>query len=269
MSHISISAANSKLNEASAALKTEPDFGGGLSIYHKILVKYPLVPYSIVAFYVLFVLWIGPAIMKKRKPYSLQKVLIVYNLLQAFANLYIAYSIIDVVIRYWDSRCVIRKNPKIHEILEIALKPGYHLYIIKFIDLLDTVFFVLRKKQKQVSFLHVFHHAGMCLIFYWGLNNVHKNPGFYMAVSFSINTVVHVIMYTYYGLAAFGPKMQKYLWWKKHLTRLQISQIFFILGYMIFGFLTGCEEFRKFEFYGLFYLTLTFILFFYRKYERG
>ncbi|GBM85569.1 hypothetical protein AVEN_43011-1 [Araneus ventricosus] len=88
------------------------------SIHNKILVKYPLVPYSIVVFYVLFVQWIGPAIMKKRKPYSLQKVLIVYNLLQAFANLYIAYSAIDGVIRYWDSRCVIRKNPKIHEMLE-------------------------------------------------------------------------------------------------------------------------------------------------------
>ncbi|GBN84732.1 hypothetical protein AVEN_220925-1, partial [Araneus ventricosus] len=119
MSHISISAASSKLNEASPALNTDPDVGGGLSIHNKILVKYALVPYSIVAFYVLFVVWIGPVIMKKRKPYSLQKVLIVYNLFQAFANLYIAYSAIDGVIRYWDSRCVIRKNPKINEMLEV------------------------------------------------------------------------------------------------------------------------------------------------------
>ncbi|GBO04983.1 Elongation of very long chain fatty acids protein 7, partial [Araneus ventricosus] len=177
MTNISDSIASPIVNDTSPVLSIAPDLSSSLSIHNKILVKYPLVPYSIVAFYVLFVQWIGPAIMKKRKPYSLQKVLIVYNLLQAFANLYIAYSAIDGVIRYWDSRCVIRKNPKIHEMLEIALKPGYHLYIIKFIDLLDTVFFVLRKKQKQVSFLHVFHHAGMCLIYYWGLNNLHKNPG--------------------------------------------------------------------------------------------
>jgi hypothetical protein len=37
-----------------------------------------------------------------------------------------------------------------------------------------------------------------------------------------INSFVHIIMYSYYLLAAFGPEMQKYLWWKKYLTTLQI-----------------------------------------------
>lgn len=29
-------------------------------------------------------------------------------------------------------------------------------------------------------------------------------------------------MYSYYFLSALGPHMQKYLWWKKYLTRMQI-----------------------------------------------
>lgn len=29
-------------------------------------------------------------------------------------------------------------------------------------------------------------------------------------------------MYAYYMLAAMGPKVQKYLWWKKYLTVLQM-----------------------------------------------
>lgn len=37
-----------------------------------------------------------------------------------------------------------------------------------------------------------------------------------------INSFIHVIMYTYYLLAAMGPHMQKYLWWKKYLTIMQI-----------------------------------------------
>lgn len=37
-----------------------------------------------------------------------------------------------------------------------------------------------------------------------------------------LNTFVHIIMYSYYGLAAIGPHMQKYLWWKKYLTSLQL-----------------------------------------------
>ena len=37
-----------------------------------------------------------------------------------------------------------------------------------------------------------------------------------------INSFIHVVMYTYYGLSALGPHMQKYLWWKKYLTVMQL-----------------------------------------------
>lgn len=37
-----------------------------------------------------------------------------------------------------------------------------------------------------------------------------------------LNCVVHVIMYSYYGLTAMGPSYQKYLWWKKYLTTIQL-----------------------------------------------
>ena len=39
-----------------------------------------------------------------------------------------------------------------------------------------------------------------------------------------INTVIHVIMYSYYGFAALGPRLQPYLWWKRYLTQLQLGQ---------------------------------------------
>jgi hypothetical protein len=37
-----------------------------------------------------------------------------------------------------------------------------------------------------------------------------------------LNSVVHVIMYFYYMVAAMGPKYQKYLWWKKYMTWIQL-----------------------------------------------
>lgn len=40
-----------------------------------------------------------------------------------------------------------------------------------------------------------------------------------------INSLVHVVMYLYYGLAALGPSMAKYLWWKRYLTSLQLVSI--------------------------------------------
>jgi len=37
-----------------------------------------------------------------------------------------------------------------------------------------------------------------------------------------LNTFVHIVMYTYYMFSAMGPQYQKYLWWKKYLTTLQM-----------------------------------------------
>lgn len=37
-----------------------------------------------------------------------------------------------------------------------------------------------------------------------------------------INCFIHVVMYTYYALSSLGPAFQKYLWWKKHITHMQL-----------------------------------------------
>jgi len=37
-----------------------------------------------------------------------------------------------------------------------------------------------------------------------------------------VNSFIHTLMYVYYGLAAIGPSMQKYLWWKRYMTKLQL-----------------------------------------------
>lgn len=44
-----------------------------------------------------------------------------------------------------------------------------------------------------------------------------------------LNTFVHIVMYTYYLLAAMGPKIQPYLWWKKYLTAFQMLQFIAIM----------------------------------------
>ena len=51
-----------------------------------------------------------------------------------------------------------------------------------------------------------------------------------------LNSFVHIFMYTYYGLAAIGPHMQKYLWWKRYLTRMQLVCIY-STGMIIFMYL--------------------------------
>jgi hypothetical protein len=40
-----------------------------------------------------------------------------------------------------------------------------------------------------------------------------------------LNSMVHVAMYSYYMIAAMGPQYQKYLWWKRYMTWIQLVNI--------------------------------------------
>ncbi len=88
---------------------------------------------------------------------------------------------------------------------------------------MDTLFFILRKKQSQLTFLHVYHHSTMFIFWWVGAKFV---PGGSALTGAMVNCFVHIVMYSYYGLAAFGPKISQYLWWKKYLTILQLVSYF-------------------------------------------
>lgn len=78
---------------------------------------------------------------------------------------------------------------------------------------------MLRKKQNQVSFLHVYHHTITALFSWCYLKWLPGEQG--LIIGF-LNSLVHVFMYTYYMIAAMGPKYRKYLWWKKYITKIQL-----------------------------------------------
>lgn len=99
-------------------------------------------------------------------------------------------------------------------------------YFSKFTEFIDTIFFVLRKKNNHVSTLHVIHHGCMPMSVWFG---VKFTPGGHSTFFGLLNTFVHIVMYTYYLLAAMGPKVQPYLWWKKYLTAFQMLQFIAIM----------------------------------------
>jgi len=90
----------------------------------------------------------------------------------------------------------------------------YGNYLLKFYELLDTAFLVAL--GKPVAFLHWYHHSATLL-----LTSVQQIEG--SAVQWTpilLNLGVHVLMYSYYALAALGVRC----WWKQSLTTLQITQ---------------------------------------------
>lgn len=98
-------------------------------------------------------------------------------------------------------------------------------------DLLDTIFFVLRKKQNQITTLHVWHHASMPVLTWVLLKFYPLNE---MALVCLLNSFVHIVMYTYYYMAA-DPVLKKHLWWKRYITVIQIIQfsILFVQGLFV------------------------------------
>ena len=111
-------------------------------------------------------------------------------------------------------------------------------YVSKFIELLDTLFFILRKKINQITFLHVFHHGIMPVTWYFGIRFVPGGLGSFHAL---INCIIHVFMYFYYGLSACGPQFQKYLWWKKYMTKMQMIQFIIVMAHSSQFFFIPCD----------------------------
>ncbi|CAH8636332.1 unnamed protein product [Schistosoma rodhaini] len=135
---------------------------------------------------------------------------------------------------------------------------GYLFFFSKFVEMLDTVFFLYRGKVDQVTFLHVFHHASMPPSVWWGLKYA---PGGLLYMFPLINSFVHIIMYIYYGLTSIG--LYQYLWWKNYLTIIQMLQfLWFIIHQGKFLlFYKQCKFPKIFPFIICLYSLLFFLLF--------
>uniref|UniRef100_T1INI1 Elongation of very long chain fatty acids protein n=1 Tax=Strigamia maritima TaxID=126957 RepID=T1INI1_STRMM len=190
----------------------------------------PLVVIALCSFYIIFSLYLGPRWMKNRPPYNIKPLVVVFNVLMIVLN---AYLHIQGWRNGWSNYKLVCEPVDTSDspyALMIS-KLTYYYLLTKFFDWIDTLFFIMRKKFNHVSFLHVYHHTCMPLNT-WPVARF--LPGGHMTFPGLINTVIHVFMHTYYALAAaLGPKYQKYLWWKKYITRLQIFQFVFGLVYLL------------------------------------
>lgn len=93
-------------------------------------------------------------------------------------------------------------------------------YLSKFLDWFDTLWILLKKNRKQLSFLHVYHHATISMV--WGhllCTGVGNGTIRYGAWA---NSLTHVLMYSHYLYTSFG--FQNPL--KRCITTWQIGQFY-------------------------------------------
>ncbi|KAJ2951743.1 hypothetical protein O0L34_g13909 [Tuta absoluta] len=201
------------------------------------LVSSPVPLVVIMTCYLTFTLYLGPKIMQNRKPFQLKNTLIVYNALQVLLSVYLSVTgFYPAWVKHYSYSCqpIDYSDSPIAQHMNNA---AWWYYFAKITELLDTVFFILRKKNNQVSFLHVYHHTIMPLFVYYGVRYYPNGHGSLFGV---LNSIVHIVMYSYYLIAGLGPQYQKYLWWKKHVTTIQLIQFALIFLHNFPPLFTDC-----------------------------
>ncbi|KAK4875916.1 hypothetical protein RN001_012338 [Aquatica leii] len=223
------------------------------------LMSSPFYTLGICLSYVYIVKVLGPKFMENRKPFQLKYVLIAYNLFQVIFSAWIFY---EIGMSGWlTGRYSLRCQPVDYSNHPNSIRmthASWWYYFSKFTEFMDTIFFILRKKFSHVTTLHVIHHGIMPMSVWFG---VKFTPGGHSTFFGFLNTFVHIVMYFYYLLAAFGPQMQKYLWWKKYLTTLQMVQFVLIMVHAFQLLFIDCNYPRAFVWFIGMHAVMFFFLF--------
>ncbi|EDO27351.1 predicted protein [Nematostella vectensis] len=145
---------------------------------------------SLMAMY-LFIVKVGPKLMENRKAWDLRGVLVVYNFALVLLSAYMVYEFIASILSIPEFNLMCQdvsyeEDPRLMREFTWPME-GF---------LLPFAPPVKRSSEKKSS-----------------------APAYFGA---ACNSFIHVIMYLYYGLSAMGPSVQKYLWWKRYLTKMQL-----------------------------------------------
>merc|ERR1719183_98427 len=197
--------------------------------------------FKVAAAYVLFVV-IGSKVMKGDgvaaiDPYPIK---FMYNVSQIMLCAYM--TIEGIFLAYRNGYTIIpcvgynQEDPPVANLLWL-------FYISKVWDFWDTIFIVLGKKWRQLSFLHVYHHTTIFL-FYWLNANIFYDGDIYLTVA--LNGFIHTVMYTYYFICMHtkDPQTGKSLpiWWKSSLTSFQLIQFTLMMSQATYLVFHGCDK---------------------------
>jgi elongation of very long chain fatty acids protein 4 len=179
--------------------------------------------------------YFGMRLMDGREPFEIQKYVFVYNMYQCVVNAWVVYEMVMEVLRnpwYTVRYGFLPWGNKV--------QPGFagfrmswlvwiH-YNNKYVELLDTLWMVLKKKKDQISFLHCYHHILLIWVWWHCCSTESGGEAWFGAC---VNSLIHVYMYGYYTMSLLKWSVE---WMKIYMTTCQILQFVICLAHAIFVF---------------------------------
>mmetsp|Transcript_22716 Transcript_22716/g.44231 ORF Transcript_22716/g.44231 Transcript_22716/m.44231 type:complete len:304 (+) Transcript_22716:55-966(+) len=173
--------------------------------------------------------FLGQRMMRDRAPFdeSCKPYMLVYNLYQTVFN---SWWVVMAVLEVYELGYPPFNLPLTLKADQFNL--GFLIWLHyqnKYLEMLDTVFMVLRKKTKQVSFLHCYHHV----LLLWAWFAVCRfGCGGESWFGAWMNSLIHVLMYGYYFLSTIKIPVP----WKRYLTQAQMLQFVICLAHTLYSF---------------------------------
>lgn len=197
---------------------------------------YPSQMIGMMAAYVIMVFTLPVAMQIRKEPFTLRWVGFVWNIMMSLLS---GYMFIGTASTLYEN---MMREPNVPALLmcdpEASLSRNmeywtYLFYLSKFVEYIDTVFLILRKKQ--VIFLHWYHHMVTCTIVWTSW--LYQVPADQWIGPLT-NTFVHIFMYAYFALTEVGLSRK----WGKYITMVQLAQFYLCVAAFVIvgtGFLLG------------------------------
>ncbi|KAI9020536.1 polyunsaturated fatty acid elongation enzyme [Hyaloraphidium curvatum] len=113
-------------------------------------------------------------------------------------------------------------------------------YFSKLPEFVDTFIMMLKRNYHQVSFLHVYHHSSIFLIWWLVTFLAPTGEAWYSAM---LNSFIHVIMYGYYFSAAIGWRGVDFV--KRYITMMQMTQFVTMMVQATYDIIHGLKTTSK------------------------
>jgi GNS1/SUR4 family len=170
--------------------------------------------------------------MESREAFKLNNVTRIYNLFQILACFYFVVSISSLEFAFnfiWKCNSIpVTEEDKLPKDRIRYLHLYWWFLLLRASECFETVVFVLRKKQTQVSVLHVYHHIAVVALLWMFLK---YSGGMGEAIFAIFNSSVHVLMYSYYFFSSFETFKKATSKVKPLITAVQIFQLIVLFVY--------------------------------------